>query len=233
MTTPLASPLVLLLEDDAIFQAEATAFLEAHGLSVHAAVDGARALALADQRRQPDIVVVDLLLSTVDSYRICRALRAAFGVPIIVVTPFASRFGGEADEVLARPVALPLLLARIQAVLNRARPSAEVVRAGDLMVMPQAGRAFLGSRELAVNADEVALLARLAATTERPVRKDDLRGELRGVSADTDPRIVDAHLVRLMVKLESAALVRLRRTPGNDAYVLTVSPQPVPLAVPA
>lgn len=214
--------------------AEATAFLEREGFAVLASRDGAGALALGNERRLPDVIVVDLLLSTFDSYVMCRALRGAFGVPIIVTTPFASRFSGEADDVLARPVDLAELATRVRALLTRTQPSVDVIRAADLMVMPRAGRAFLGNRELDVNADEVALLARLAATADRPVRKDDLRGTLRGVTADTDPRVVDVHLVRLMVKLEGARTVRLHRTPMNDAYVLSIAAEPtVPLAVPA
>ncbi len=234
MTTEIPSPLVLLIEDDATLLEEATDFLERERLAVVAVRDGAGALALGNERRLPDVIVVDLLLSTFDSYVICRALRGAFGVPLIITTPFASRFSGEADDVLTRPLDLTVLATRIRAVLTRTQPSVEVIRAGDLMVMPRAARAFLGDRELDVNADEVALLARLAATADRPVRKDDLRGTLRGVAADTDPRVVDVHLVRLMVKLEGARTVRLRRTPMNDAYVLSIAAGPaVPLAVPA
>jgi len=226
MATSTAYPLVLFIEDDFALIGEATDFLEQEGLSVQVARDGASALALANERRLPDVIVVDLLLSTFDSYVMCRALRGAFGVPIIVTTPYTSRFSGEADVVLARPLDLTVLATRIQALLTRTQPSVEVIRAGDLMVMPRAGRAFLENRELDVNADEVALLARLAATADRPVQKDDLRGTLRGVAADTDPRVVDVHLVRLMVKLEGARTVRLRRTPMNDAYVLSIAVEP-------
>lgn len=228
------APIVLLLEDDASLLVDATAVLEREGFSVMPAMEGEAALALAHGPVQPDIVVVDLLLSTFDSYVMCRALRGAFGVPVIVTTPFAGRFGGEADDVVARPLDLAHLVSRIRALLSRTQPSVEVIRTGDLIVMPRAARAFLGDRELNVTADEVALLARLAATADRPVPKPELRGALRGVAADTDPRVVDVHLVRLMVKLEGAASIRLRRSPGDDAYILSLVPSAVPeLAVPA
>ncbi len=229
-----AVPVVLLVEDDATLLADATAVLERDGFSVLTAVDGEGALSLAHGPIQPDIVVVDLLLSTFDCYVMCRVLRSAFGVPVILTTTFTSRFSGVADDVVARPLDLAHLVSRIRALLNRAQPSVEVIRAGDLMVLPRAAQAFLGDRELNVTADEVALLARLAATADRPVRKSDLRGALRGVASDSDPRIVDVHLVRLMVKLEGATSVRLRRSPSGDAYILSIAPVPIPaMAVPA
>ncbi len=102
-------------------------------------------------------------------------------------------------------------------------PGVEMIRVGDLIVMPRASRVFLAGGELAVSADEVALLARLAASAGKAVRREELRGALLGIAVDTDPRIVDVHLVRLMVKLDGAASVRLRRTPANDAYLLCVA----------
>jgi len=222
MTMSEAVPSVLFVADDPATQTEVAAFLQADGMHVRTVNDGTGALALVTDDWRPDLIVVDLLLSTHDTYVVCRLLRGAFGAPIVVSTPFRGRFSGEADHVMPRPLDVAHLAASIRVLLAAPMPSVEVIRAGDLIVMPRAERAFLAGRELSVNADEVALLTRLAATAGRAVRKDDLRGALRGVGADTDPRIVDVHLVRLMVKLEGAASVRLRRTPANDAYILSI-----------
>jgi two-component system OmpR family response regulator len=120
MTSLVAAPLVLLVADDRVVRDEASDFLERHGLTVRAVRDGERALALAEGHIQPDVVVVDLLLSTVESYRMHRAAREAFGVPIILVTPFVSRIGGSTYDELERPLNPATLLARIATVLARA-----------------------------------------------------------------------------------------------------------------
>ncbi len=232
MTLSEAAPSVLFVEDDPATRADVTAFLETDGMRVRTVDDGAAALALAANAWRPDVIVVDLLLSTHDTYVVCRLLRGAFGAPIIVATPFPGRFSGEADHVMPRPLDPTHLAATVRALLTVTAPSVEVIRAGDLIVMPRAARAFLAGREFAVSADEVARLTHLAATAGRAVPKDDLRGALPGVAADADPRIVDVHLVRLMVKLEGAESVRLRRTPANDAYILSIM-SPQELAVPA
>ncbi len=222
---------VLLIADDQADRAEiATALVQA-GAGVKAVPDGAAAVLLASSGWRPDIVIVDLLLSTRDSYVTFRALRLAFGAPIIVAAPSSMRFG-EVDDVVARPVDVADLLRRIEERRGASCPSIEVIRAGDLLLMPRAGKAFLAGEELSVTSDEISLLACLVENAGHEVRRDELRGVLRGVTADIDPRMVDVHLVRMMVKLESARSVHLRRTPSNDAYVLSVDAA-ASLAVPA
>lgn len=222
-----AAPAVLLVGDDPLTWEDGSAFLLREGFAVRSARDGAAALLLAGGPWRPDVVVVDLLIPTRDAYTIYWALRTAFGVPVIVTTPWVGRSGaGEPDEILPRPFDLPQLAARIRTVLGHDQTSDALLAAGDLMVMPRAGRAFLSGRELRLTADEVALLTRLVAAGDQPVQKGDLLQTLRGVTRDTDPRLVDVHLVRLMVKLADAAGVRLRRTPANDAYVLAVTARP-------
>ena len=222
----------LLIADDPAVRAEIVAALSQAGADVKAVADGASAVLLASNGWRPDIVVVDLLLSTRDSYVTYRALRLAFGAPIIVVAPSSRRFGGEVDDVVPRPFQVSDLLSVIEARCGATVPSIEVVRAGDLLLMPRAGKAYLAGDELLVSADELSLLTCLAVNAGQEVRKDELRSVLRGVTAEVDPRMVDVHLIRVMVKLESAPTVRLRRTPANDAYVLSVEPA-TSMAVPA
>lgn len=223
---------VLLIADDPAVRAEIATALGQAGAGVRAVADGAAAVLLASNSWRPDVIVVDLLLSTRDSYVTYRALRTAFGAPIIVAAPNSMRFGGEVDDVLSRPVQVADVLRQIKARCGTVSPSIEVVRAGDLLLMPRAGKAYLAGEELPVSADELSLLTFLAANAGREVRKDELRAVLRGVTAEVDPRMVDIHLIRMMVKLESARTVHLSRTPTNDAYVLSVD-QAANMAVPA
>ena len=222
---------ILLIADDHTVRAEIASALVQVRATVKAVPDGAAAVLLASSGWRPDVIVVDLLLSTRDSYVTFRALRQAFGVPIIVAAP-SSMGVGEVDDVFPRPVDVVDLVRRIEERSGAPSPSIDVIRAGDLLLMPLTGKALLAGEELSVTSDEISLLACLAANAGQEVRKDKLRGVLRGVTADTDPRMVDVHLVRMMVKLESARSVHLRRTPSNDAYVLSVD-SAASLAVPA
>lgn len=222
MTVVEELPAVLLVEDDRSLRQEATSFLTSDGFDAQAVADGQAALLLSGGPWQPDVIVVDLLLPVREAYVICRALKAAFAVPVIATTPVIGRFGGgEADDVLLRPFELTQLAEHIRAIVRRDLDG-ETLSAGDLVLMPRLGRAMLGGRELRLSEDETALLARLMAEPDRPVRKPDLMRVLRGVTRDTDPRIVDVHLVRMMVKIGEGAGVRMCRTPQNDAYVLVV-----------
>lgn len=220
---------VLLIADDQAVRAEIVVALSQSGAVVKATGDGADAVLLSSTGWRPDFVVVDLLLSTRDAYVTYRALRSAFGVPVIVSAPSSSRFGGHVEDVIARPIEVGELVERIAARTRIEVPSPDVVRAGELLLMPRAGKAFLDGEEIHVNADEIALLICLATNAGQEVRRDQLRLVLRGATADIDPRMVDVHLIRLMVKLGSARTLRLWRTPGNDAYVLQVE-QPAGMA---
>ena len=217
---------VLLISDDLAVRAEVVAALVQAGAGVKAVADGAAAVLLASNFWRPDVIVVDLLLSTRDSHGTYRALRTAFGAPIIVAAPNSIRFSGEVDDVLSRPVQVADVLRWIETRCGTAVPSIEVVRAGDLLLMPRAGK------ELPVSADELSLRTCLAANAGREVRTGELRAALRGVTAEVDPRMVDIHLIRVMVELTSPQTVRLTRTPTNDAYVLSVE-QATKTAVPA
>src|SRR5215203_1850594 len=123
---------VLLIADDQADRAEIATALVHAGAGVKAVPDGAAAVLLASSGWRPDVVVVDLLLSTRDSYVTFRALRLAFGAPIIVAAPSSMRFG-EVDDVVPRPVDAADLVRRIEERRGASCPSIEVIRAGDLL----------------------------------------------------------------------------------------------------
>ena len=90
---------------------------------------------------------------------------------------------------------------------------------GPLLVLPRQGRAYLDGPDLGLSPDEAALLYRLAQTPDRPVSRVALQAALPGLDRDADPRVVDVHLVRLMVKLGGDA-VRVCHARDHDGFAL-------------
>src|SRR3972149_1318003 len=191
MTTVPPEPLItaLLVEDDARLAALTREYLEGHGLVVTCAPDGRRGLAEALARRY-DVVLLDLMLPEKHGLEVCRELRARSDVPIVVITARGEEadrvmgLGGGAGDYLAKPFSPRELLARIRAVVRRARgqagPSLEVVRGGRLGGAPGAQRATDGGRERQLTGYEFALLKALAERAGRVLTREQLMDIAKG-----------------------------------------------------
>ncbi len=220
----------LLVEDDARLAALTAEYLAGHGVVVSRAGDGQRGLEEALHHRY-DVVLLDLMLPGKDGLEVCRELRSRSDVPVIVLTARgeeADRVMGlelGADDYLAKPFSPRELLARIRAVVRRARgragPSLKPVRVGRLALDPAARRAALAGKDLTLTGYEFALLYALASRAGRVLSREQLI-EMAGGSADeTFDRSVDVHVSRLRHKLgDDPKHPRLLKTVRGAGYVL-------------
>jgi DNA-binding response OmpR family regulator len=209
--TPVSDTLTaLLIEDDARLAALTREYLEGHGVVVTVASDGRRGLAEALARR-PDVVLLDLMLPELSGLEVCRELRARSDVPIVVLTARgeeADRVMGlelGADDYLPKPFSPRELLARIRAVVRRARgqagPALSVVRVGQLVVDPGARTASYRGRPLALTGYEFALLKALAERAGRVLSREQLMEIAKGSAEESFDRSIDVHVSRLRHKL--------------------------------
>jgi len=228
--TPEPALLALLVEDDLRLAALTREYLEGHGVSVVHVADGRRGLAEALAGRF-DAVLLDLMLPGKDGLEVCRELRARSDVPVIVLTARgeeADRVMGlelGADDYLAKPYSPRELLARIRAVVRRARgragPARAAVRVGGLVVDPAAMRVTLDGRELALTAYEFALLEALARRAGRVLSREQLMELARGSAEEAFDRSIDVHVSRLRQKLgDDPRRPRLIKTVRGSGYVL-------------
>lgn len=120
------SELILVVDDEPKIVRLATDYLVKHGFRVTAAGDGLTALAVARSER-PDLIILDLMLSQMDGREVCRTLRRESDVPIIMLTALAEEIdqvtGLEigADDYITKPFSPRALVARVRALLRRAR----------------------------------------------------------------------------------------------------------------
>ncbi len=230
--TPVTSDPVLtalLVEDDARLAALTREYLEGHGVLVTLASDGRRGLAEALARRH-DVVLLDLMLPEKHGLDVCRELRARSDVPIVVLTARgeeADRVMGlelGADDYLAKPFSPRELLARIRAVVRRARgqagPSREVVRVGLLLLDPGARKATYGGRELQLTGYEFDLLKALAERAGRVLTREQLMEIAKGSAEESFDRSIDVHVSRLRHKLgDDPKRPRLLKTIRGSGYL--------------
>ncbi len=229
--TATATPLlVLLVEDDHRLATLTREYLEGHGVAVVHAADGKRGQEEALSGRY-DAVLLDLMLPGKDGLEVCREVRARSDVPIVVLTARgeeADRVMGlelGADDYLAKPYSPRELLARIRAVVRRAKgkagPATETVRVGALLIDPASRRVTLDGREVALTGYEFALLHALARRAGRVLAREQLMELAKGSAEDAFDRSVDVHVSRLRQKLgDDPKRPRLIKTVRGAGYVL-------------
>jgi two-component system response regulator RegX3 len=200
---------VLLVEDEASISEPFSQALIREGFVPVIASTAAQARA-ALQERDPDIVLLDLMLPDGDGRELARELRSSSQLPIIMLTARGSEVdrivGLElgADDYVVKPFAAAEVIARIRAVLRRSRqrePTASKLTAGDVTVDVAARRAWLADQELSLTRKEFDLLARLARSAGHVVTREDLMSDVWDENWFGSTKTLDVHITALRRKL--------------------------------
>jgi len=185
------------------------------GFRVSTTDNGVHALD-AIRRERPDLVLLDLMLPGIDGLEICRALKQdddSKDIPIIMVTAKSEEsdivlgLGLGADDYILKPFSPREVVARVQAVLRRMRPSDDseqadsVVVRGTLRIDPTRFRVTAGDEELVFTATEFKMLHFLAKHPGRVFTRSQLMEVARGDDSVAFERSVDAHIRTVRKKL--------------------------------
>ena len=216
---------ILIVEDDDSIAEPLADGLRREGFEVARVATGEEAL----DAPLPDLVLLDLRLPGMDGTEVCRRLRARSDVPIIVVTAKGEEVdrvvGLElgADDYIVKPFGFRELLARIRAVMRRARPDGERARilVGALEVDVRGRRASLDGTPLALTTKEFDLLALLASEAGAVVARRRILREVWDTEWFGPTKTVDVHVASLRRKLGDPAWIETVRGVG-----LRLVPQP-------
>jgi DNA-binding response OmpR family regulator len=213
---------ILTVEDDDRIRTAVRLALEDEGWEVHEAEDGEAALTVFNA--QPcDVVLIDIMLPGIDGFEVCRAIRRASDVPIVMVTARADTHDvvagleAGADDYLTKPFAPKELSARIRALLRRARTGdsrVDRLKFGDLEIAPDEGEVTLAGEAVHLTKTEFRLLIELASNPGKVFSREVLLDRIWGYGYFGDGRLVDVHVRRLRMKVEA--------DPANPRHVVTV-----------
>jgi DNA-binding response OmpR family regulator len=219
----------LLVDDDRGLARLLSDYLGPHGVEVDHVETGAIALERLDVRSY-DVVLLDVMLPGADGFEVCRRIRRKHEVPIVMLTARGEdtdRIVGlelGADDYVPKPFNPRELLARVRAVMRRARPGAvsERLAVGDIEIDVPAHKATLGGKDVTLTSFEFRLLVALARRAGETVPREDLAGALKGGAYDPSvDRSLDVHVSHLRQKLEDDAREPKRiRTVRGVGYVL-------------
>jgi two-component system response regulator MprA len=219
---------VLVAEDDRGVRESLVRGLRLEGYSVRAVADGLAAVE-AVVEREPDVVVLDVMMPVLDGLATCRRLRArSRSLPILILTArheVDDRIAGldaGADDYLVKPFALGELAARLRALLRRSSLSGtdEVMRVGDLSLDPRSRTATRGARSLELTKTEFDLLELLLHNAGIVLTRETLYDRIWGIDFDTSSRSLDVHISYLRHKTEAGGEPRVIDTVRGVGYVV-------------
>ncbi|HEU4423154.1 MAG TPA: response regulator transcription factor [Pilimelia sp.] len=214
---------ILVAEDDPKQAELVRRYLEHDGHSVVVVHDGRAAIDEA-RRKNPDLLLLDVMMPKVDGLDVCRVLRAESDVPIVLLTARSVEddillgFDLGADEYITKPYSPRQMVARVRTILRRVRRTrvsrATVLRVGELVVDPVRHEVALAGQPIECTPAEFRLLAVLAAEPNRVFTRGQLLEQAYGVDGFITERTVDVHVMNLRRKLEPE--------PRRPRYLLTV-----------
>jgi len=202
---------ILVVEDEVDIGNLIRAHLEADGHTVHQAFDGPGALALVEAH-SPQLIILDWMLPGLDGLAVCRRIREAHLVPIIMLTARAEEIDrvlgleAGADDYVVKPFRPAELRSRIRAVLRRSGTGGRVesvLSAGPITLDPGPREVRRDGETIALTFSEFELLQSLMSDPKRVHSRHDLLRAIWGDSAYRDPRAIDVHVRHLREKLEA------------------------------
>ena len=214
---------ILVIEDDPAILRGLNETLKRESYEVLTAADGEAGYRLV-REKNPDLVILDLMLPKLSGYEICRKMRSdGVQTPILMLTAR----GDEGDRVLgldlgaddyvSKPFSLRELMARVRALLRRARPAPALLnqlRVNDATIDFRSYEARKGGEPLEMTRREFQVLRVLASRPGEVISRSELLDQVWGLDAYPTTRTVDNHIASLRSKLEG--------DPAEPVHILTV-----------
>ena len=221
---------ILVVEDDRRIRDMLRRGLIFEGYSVECAEDGESALRMA-REKMPDGIILDLMLPGINGLEVCKRLRNASAVPILILTArdtVSDRVTGldaGADDYMVKPFSFEELLARLRALFRRHRMEAapELYQFADLSLNPRTHQVFRGHAEIQLTAKEFDLLELFMRHPNQVLTREQIYDHVWEYDFGGESNIIEVYIRYLRAKLEIADKPRLIQTVRGVGYALRES----------
>jgi len=217
---------ILVIEDEARIADLLRRGLTFEGFRVSVAGDGPSGLSIA-RDDPPDLVILDWMLPGLDGLEVCKRLRAAGSVPIIMLTAKESvpdRVAGlnaGADDYMVKPFAFDELLARIRVQLRRSRPQpTETWHFADLTMNSATREVMRGQRKIELTTKEYDLLELFLRHPRQVLTREVIYDRIWSYDFGGESNIIEVYVRYLRQKLEAGGEPRLIQTVRGVGYAL-------------
>lgn len=213
---------VLIVDDDVKITKLLKSYFDKEGFITYLAHEGTSVNSLV-REKEPDIIILDLMLPGMDGYEVTRKLRKDSDVPILMLTARDEEtdrlIGLEmgADDYVIKPFSPREVVARSKAILRRTRKAAaptEIVRVGELAIDTERHLVKKGAATIELTPTEFKILDLLAGSVNRVFTRLQIVERVQGFAFDGYERTVDAHMKNLRRKIED--------NPKEPRYIQTV-----------
>jgi len=215
---------ILVVEDDAQIARVLRLELEHEGYTVETAADGLAGLEKA--LKEPDLVILDVMLPKMSGLDVCARVRAKSRVPIIMLTAkdrIPDRVSGldlGADDYLTKPFSVEELLARVRARLRERHPKSNVLVALDLTMDRDRHEVRRAGKAIALTAKEYAMLEYLLLHRNTVHTRDELFNGVWGNDFLGDSNLIDVYIRYLRAKIDDGFDEKLVATVRGVGYTL-------------
>ena len=232
--TKAMSSLIYLADDDPGLLEVFSAFLENAGFDVKSFPTGDE-LAAEFNMREPDLVVLDVMMPGTDGLTVCKHLRAKSDVPIVILTAKDSEMDYMhglaigADDYLTKPFSPSMLVMRVKALLRRvdmgraATPATREMAFADIVLSDEAHEARVAGKPIELTMTEFALLRCLLEGEGSAVSRDTLLSKVWGFDAEVETRVTDETVRRVRRKLRDAGSATQIKAVWGYGYKLEAS----------
>ena len=217
---------ILIIEDDTAIAAIERDYLEIDHFGVEIATDGKTGMEKALQGGF-DLILLDLMLPGIDGFTVCRELREALDIPILMVTARREDIdkirglGLGADDYIEKPFSPSVLVAYVKAHLARyarlkqtGKPAPTQISMGNIRINTETHRVYVNGTEIELKNKEYELLLFMILNVDVVFNRETLYERIWGMDAMGDNATVAVHINRLRDKIEEDA--------SNPRYIQTV-----------
>ena len=224
------APKIMVVEDEEPLGVLLRYNLEAEGYQVEIVTRGDEA-EIRLQENAPDLLVLDWMVPAISGIELCRRLRMrpeTQRLPIIMLTARgeeSDRVRGlstGADDYLVKPFSTPEFMARVRALLRRAKPEvlSSVLKVGDIMLDREAHRVYRKKNEIKLGPTEFRLLEFMMRHPGRVFSRSQLLDNVWGETIYIDERTVDVHVGRLRKAVNNGRMPDVIRTIRGAGYAI-------------